>query len=197
MEKKLATITRNLQHKGGFTFFELIVVIGIISILAITLLVTLNPAEAQRRARDSKRIKDMQTIQVMIEQFLNDGSTIPTECDGNPAGETCDTDGIVATQQPCDSNWMNMDLCDYAKTVPIDPTNASRTCAIDTNADYDDDERLDNCSLIYRIVVNSVGDYEINVRQESDLNANKVANDGGDSGQWMEVFSSDNSLMTD
>src|SRR3989344_8558415 len=56
----------------AFTLVELLIVIGIIEILAVILLVTLNPAEAQRKARDAKRIKDAGTLQVILEQAVAD-----------------------------------------------------------------------------------------------------------------------------
>lgn len=56
----------------AFTLVELLIVIGIIGLLAVTLLVSLNPAEAQKKARDATRLKDAVTLQAIVEQMIND-----------------------------------------------------------------------------------------------------------------------------
>ena len=66
--------TLQIKHRiNAFTIVELLVVIGIIAILAVTLLALLNPAEAQRRTRDAKRLRDLNTIQAIVNQYLEDG----------------------------------------------------------------------------------------------------------------------------
>ncbi|OGY15414.1 MAG: hypothetical protein A3I52_01760, partial [Candidatus Blackburnbacteria bacterium RIFCSPLOWO2_02_FULL_40_10] len=68
---KLSTLKSSKSSKG-FTLIELLVVIGIIGTLGAVALVAINPAEAQRKARDTQRIKDMATLQSVVEQYLND-----------------------------------------------------------------------------------------------------------------------------
>ncbi|MFA6354428.1 MAG: prepilin-type N-terminal cleavage/methylation domain-containing protein [Candidatus Paceibacterota bacterium] len=46
----------------GFTLIELLIVIAIVAILATITLLVLNPSEMLRKARDSKRISDLKTI---------------------------------------------------------------------------------------------------------------------------------------
>ena len=54
---------RHNKHKQkGFTLIELLIVIAIIAILAVVVVLTLNPAELLRQARDSNRISDFATI---------------------------------------------------------------------------------------------------------------------------------------
>jgi len=59
----------------GFTLIELLVVIAIIAVLSIVVILTLNPAELLRQARDSNRISDMATLKSAISLFLADVST--------------------------------------------------------------------------------------------------------------------------
>ena len=52
---KLSTLKSSKSSKG-FTLIELLVVIGIIGTLGAVALVAINPAEAQRKARDTQRM---------------------------------------------------------------------------------------------------------------------------------------------
>lgn len=66
------------MHKNtekGFTLIELLVVIAIIAVLSVVVILTLNPAEILRQARDSTRISDMSTIKSGISLFLSDVAT--------------------------------------------------------------------------------------------------------------------------
>jgi len=173
--------------KKAFTLVELLIVIAIIGILAVTLMVSLNPAEAQKKARDAKRMKDATTIQGIIEQLINDGITITATSLGAAAGVNSTAAGNV-TGQACGSSWLGQSVCQYASTVPVDPRNGTTgTCVGGAT--------LTTCTMQYRARVSGT-DYEINVRQESVSNAGKVTGDGGDAvagidggAQYVEVFS--------
>ncbi|MDO8536976.1 MAG: type II secretion system protein, partial [bacterium] len=56
----------------GFTLIELLVVIAIIAVLSVVVVLTLNPAELLRQARDSNRISDLNTMKSAISLFLVD-----------------------------------------------------------------------------------------------------------------------------
>jgi prepilin-type N-terminal cleavage/methylation domain-containing protein len=51
------------SHPFGFTLIELLVVIAIIAILSVVVILTLNPQEILRQARDSSRLSDISSIQ--------------------------------------------------------------------------------------------------------------------------------------
>ncbi|PIZ65836.1 hypothetical protein CO051_01280 [Candidatus Roizmanbacteria bacterium CG_4_9_14_0_2_um_filter_39_13] len=173
----------------AFTLVELLIVIGIIGILAVVLLVTLNPAEAQRKARDAKRIKDAGVLQVVMEQAVADSLIV----DGaDITGATgVNSGGTVASRKPQDvcgaTNWLKIDICNYAKSAPMDPLNGySATLANEASALFP----------TYRVRVSGI-DYEINVRQESAGNAGKLSGDGGDSAKWFEIASGPFDLLGD
>jgi prepilin-type N-terminal cleavage/methylation domain-containing protein len=65
----------NYRHKG-FTLIELLVVISIIGLLASVVLVSLN--SARRKARDAKRIGDLNQMAKAFELFFNDNNSYPT-----------------------------------------------------------------------------------------------------------------------
>ena len=59
----------------GFTLIELLVVIAIVAILAVVVILTLNPAELLKQARDSNRVSDFATLKSAISLYLADVST--------------------------------------------------------------------------------------------------------------------------
>lgn len=61
--------------RKGFTLIELLVVIGIVAILSVVVVLTVNPAELLRQARDSNRISDLGTIKAALSLYLSDAST--------------------------------------------------------------------------------------------------------------------------
>lgn len=170
-----------IARTNAFTIIELLVVIGIISILAIALLVSLNPADAQRRARDAQRIKDINSLQSVVEQYLNDGGALPSACNGSPT--ICISNRVGGTgaansssaPQACSSNWLNnMDVCNFARTVPVDPTNnATRTCVTGIGT-----TTKTGCVMRYRFII-SGSNYEFSTMLESTTNSGKAGNDGG------------------
>ena len=190
----------NRLTSKAFTLVELLIVIGIIGLLAVTVLLALNPAEAQRKARDTDRILDAATLQAVLEQIVNEGNiVIPT----TPADSLGGTNGIVSsisgsnanlTSQNCTvaaGHWLGgYDLCPYVKTVPLDPQNG-RTATYQTGVPA---TPTATGIMLYRARVSGT-DYEINVRQESSSNVAKLTGDGGDSPEWFEVFSGNNALL--
>lgn len=189
----------------AFTLVELLIVIGIIGLLAVTVLLTLNPAEAQKKARDTKRIKDAQTLQAVLEQYINDGNAVvpswttavtaagagPTTASTNSVtGATVAGNGTQS--QSCSANWLGANMCTYTKSVPTDPSNNQRrTCA---DASVAGTFTANNCLMFYYVQFSGTSaapgsDYEIGVRQESVSNVDKLRGDGGNGDRWFEVFS--------
>jgi prepilin-type N-terminal cleavage/methylation domain-containing protein len=62
-------------NQKGFTLIELLVVIAIIAILAVVVVLTLNPAELLRQARDSTRVSDFATLKSALSLYSTDVAT--------------------------------------------------------------------------------------------------------------------------
>ncbi|HUC31264.1 MAG TPA: type II secretion system protein [Candidatus Paceibacterota bacterium] len=75
---------KNNKRQKGFTLIELLVVIAIIAILAVVVVLTLNPAELLRQARDSNRISDFATLKSALALYSTDVSTTTSMDGGTP-----------------------------------------------------------------------------------------------------------------
>jgi len=81
---------KKINNRRGFTLFELLVSISIIGIL--TALVSVSFSAAQRKARDARRLEDMNAIKIAAEQYysLSGTYTYPITASGNwttPSGQ--------------------------------------------------------------------------------------------------------------
>ncbi|MBU0732338.1 type II secretion system GspH family protein [Patescibacteria group bacterium] len=65
-----------MRNKKGFTLIELLIVIAIIALLATLAIISLTTA--QRKARDTKRLADVKSIQSSVELFFSDNADYPT-----------------------------------------------------------------------------------------------------------------------
>ena len=59
-----------MKTKKGFTLLELLIVIGILSILSTTVVLVINPAQLLKKARDAQRISDLNTVKTAIAYIL-------------------------------------------------------------------------------------------------------------------------------
>jgi prepilin-type N-terminal cleavage/methylation domain-containing protein len=78
------------SNRKGFTLIELLVVIAIIAVLAVVVILTLNPAELLRQARDSNRISDLNTVKSAISLYLADvaSPSVSSSCSYSYAATT-------------------------------------------------------------------------------------------------------------
>lgn len=165
--------------KKSFTLIELLIVIGILAILVVTILITLNPSEAQKKARDVKRMKDLATLEAIIVQYIADGN--PPICTLG-----CTSEVLGPGDQPCAANWIRttdnggafVDLCKYTNTIPVAPRNGQNVTFISKTGSFVYRD-------FYRLTMRG-GDYKLGVFQESTSNINNVINDGGINDSYVE-----------
>lgn len=68
------------MNKRGFTLIELLVVIAIIGVLASIVMASLSTARG--KGRDARRISDVKSIQLALEEYYNDNLKYPTSIYG-------------------------------------------------------------------------------------------------------------------
>ena len=145
--------SKRVQRKG-FTLIEVLVVIGIISILAGIVIVAINPAKQFAQARNTERQSNVGSILSAIGQRMADnkgtfsgsftvGSTTYT-CPSLPLTETvigsavgeidlnCLTPTYISTQLPVDPNggtWASATSYDTNYTVTTDAEGRVKVCA--------------------------------------------------------------------
>jgi len=73
-----------MRKQRGFTLIELLVVIAIIGLLSTLAVVALN--NARMKARDARRISDINNIQTALELYHNDANAYPAAVDTSGVG---------------------------------------------------------------------------------------------------------------
>ncbi|MDP3014987.1 MAG: LamG domain-containing protein [bacterium] len=166
----------------GFTLIELLIVIGILAVLAVAVVLVLNPAQLFKEARDSKRLSELQTIHKALGQYQADGKTYLGETDKvyvsiPDSSTTCANLGLPSLptgwEYRCSSSdnyrkadntgWVPVPFTSISwgsnlSILPIDPVNTTST------GNY------------YTYVVG--GSWEMTALFESDKYADKAINDG-------------------
>lgn len=193
-----------LSPKKGFTLIEVLITIAAIAVLSTVVILTLNPQELLRRARDSRRIYDLSTLKTAISIYIADtknpslvgffgydacylstvsgtGTTAPKCGVFASAGATMNVSVGQAFYRKIDSSgWIPVDFTQIStgapfSQLPIDPLN---------NASY---------YYAYAATLTNYG-FEINAFMESAKygaggNADVVSNskDGGDNDSVYEA----------
>lgn len=160
-----------MQQKG-FTLIELLIVIAIIAVLSVVVVLTLNPAELLRQARDSARVSDMSSMDSALSLFLADGGTFSrsdtcyafssstaTSCGTaalgmgfNSASLTTVNNTGSSSRATTGAGWLPVNFASSSAgapfgTLPVDPTN--------------------NSSYFYAFAAGSSSTYKLNARMES------------------------------
>jgi len=91
-----------MNTKKGFTLLELLIVIGILAILSTTVVLVINPAQLLKKARDSQRISDLNTLKTAIAYYITEtsspsiGSLYSAQTYSDLAGVKCHANATVA-----------------------------------------------------------------------------------------------------
>ena len=183
----------------GFTLIELIIVIGIIALLATTVILVINPARLFGEARDSQRIADLGQMNSAMGLYLAtvtsldlDGPNAALTCTnrcfvhGNPAGNDClaratgsMTENSSTSISVDGTGWVPVDLSGISSGAPLNSWPTDPTASGDKFYSY----ACDNTNYWY----------EFNANMESSRfgsgtgSDNVENNDGGNSTTLYEV----------
>jgi prepilin-type N-terminal cleavage/methylation domain-containing protein len=159
--------------KKGFTLIELLIIIAIIGILATVVIISLS--EARARARDGRRLTDLDQIQKALEQYKDANGSYPIIGHGTDDIRWIDSvhNGAIEMKEPW--SWIEELSPTFMPIMPIDPINElSPVCNCYKYASVDGKE--------YKLIA---CDMESNYGEQKAINSS----DGGIVTQWYEVFS--------
>lgn len=98
--------------QAGFTLVELLIVIGVMSILLTAILLVLNPFAQIQKANDAKRKSDLSQVQKALETYYQDNGRYPAHS-VSPVYRIIRLDGSTA-------DW-GTQFSPYMATLPKDP----------------------------------------------------------------------------
>ena len=179
----------------SFTLIEILVVVALIAVLAVAIILALNPSELIKQARDSQRMTDINNVTRAVNLYIGDtggsgfyGTSSVVYVSIPDTTSTCANLGLPpllsgwsykcvssSTLQKTDgTGWIPIDFSkqSFGKTLsklPIDPINQTST------------------GNFYTYTYNQqTGKYEINTRFESTKRQGLASSDGGDNGNVYE-----------
>lgn len=165
-----------LKSNKAFTLVELIVVIAVLAIISGILLLQIKPASVLMKARDSKRMQDIDQISKALNLGIAEGEitltanpSSCTSCSSLSGTQAVDGSGFVKFTIPTGKTGMSK----YLPTLPMDPTNSG--------------------SYVYKFG-STTTDFELNAVLESADNASMMSTDGGNSSTTYEKGSNLNIL---
>lgn len=156
-----------MNKQKGFTLVELLVVIAIVAILAGAVLIAINPAAMMQKARDSRRLSDMDTLVKAMTLALTEGE-ITLGAMAAPSTSAQDDAQLVTG-----AGWIQFTipgtktgLSKFVAALPLDPVNVT--------------------PQLYSFQ-STLTDFEINAVLEHPDNVVKMTTDGGNNAGAYEV----------
>lgn len=128
------------RYQKGFTLIELLIVIVIISALAVTVFVALNPVQRLKDSRDARRTSDVETLLTAIHEYIVDNKgSLPTglttgmaetQLGTGASGCAIATGGCSVVATACVD--LTTPLAKYLKSIPVDPSGGTTYTAAKT-----------------------------------------------------------------
>ena len=154
----------------GFSILELVVTLGLLSILFVVGFWAVNPIERLKQSRDSQRQEDLRIVREAVDAVVF-GSVPLANTFGVPSSKSA----IGATQKADGSGWVPMTLSAKIGVLPIDPSNEK------TFTDVLGSKVLGE----YQFISDGIY-YVFRTHLEAEINRGKYAEDGNDN-SWYEI----------
>jgi type IV pilus assembly protein PilA len=121
-------MTRKFNNMKAFTLVELVVIMGIISILSSITLVAINPPRQYAQARDTQRKNDINQIVNAVLQYVSDNQgVVPTAITTTPT---------IMGSGSGQANICSLLVTAYLPEMPYDPQNGSYSNCASYNTNY-------------------------------------------------------------
>lgn len=130
---------RIIKRQSGFTLLEVLIVVGIITILAAIVIVAINPSKMLGDARNAQRRADINTILNAVYQFaIDNNGTLPGGATLDATARQICVTVVDATNCPTATSInLQTDLvgstAKYLASLPCDPT---ATCTATNSTKY-------------------------------------------------------------
>lgn len=108
-------------NQKGVTIPELIIAITIITIVATTTMIVLDPWEKKAKARDGQRLGDIATLDRAVNEYLLDFGDYPDLFD--VLRDSTTLPGTSAALDDASGGWIAQDISEYTSHMPVDPIN--------------------------------------------------------------------------
>ncbi|MCL5434894.1 MAG: prepilin-type N-terminal cleavage/methylation domain-containing protein [Patescibacteria group bacterium] len=124
-------IKRISNQSRGFTLVELIVTVGILSILALAGLTAVNPIAQFQKANDARRKADFSQIQKALETYYQDNGKYPSSSITNPLYRITIPSQLGTTTVDWGTSWQP-----YMNLLPKDPSGSKYYVYYSTGQSY-------------------------------------------------------------
>jgi prepilin-type N-terminal cleavage/methylation domain-containing protein len=109
---------KEYSYSSGFTLMEMLIVMAILTVIALVVILGLNPLGQISKAHDAKRKSDLSTIKKVFEDYYNDKSCYPP-----PSAVCFDGSGNTSPCTICGAQANSPSFSPYLNQLPCDPTN--------------------------------------------------------------------------
>jgi prepilin-type N-terminal cleavage/methylation domain-containing protein len=153
------------RKEKGFTLVELLVVIAIIAVLAGAVLLAINPLSMLQKARDSKRLADLETVTKALSLAMTDGEVL--------LGSITSKQAVAGTQAVDGTGWVEFTrptgktgLVKWIPALPLDPLSTGDYVYVFTSTvdGFEISAALEHADNLARMQVdggNDTGRYEV------------------------------------
>jgi prepilin-type N-terminal cleavage/methylation domain-containing protein len=187
----------NMQIKRntkGFTLLEILLVIAAIGILAVIVLVAINPNRQLAQARDTARQSDINTLQKVLDQYLIDTGAYPASVSTTPR-YICNT-GSLQSGGPACTGFVDLKVLvpNYIAAIPRDTQSVGDNAGYMVSINPSNNRIVVIANLAERksIAINALNAFVVTNGLVLNLDAGDTASYPGSGNSWFDLSGNGN-----